>query len=132
MRPIGARVRLPDSWPGGRLLLDLGGVEYAARVSIDGRPIGCVLWSPWRIELPPLGDRREFTLEIEVANTLANELTSARVREAWAKRTGPGWPSCYHQRALDFEMDSRGGGLLGPVRLELAAAVRPGKQAESS
>jgi hypothetical protein len=114
------RVSVPESMRTGRLVLDLGGVEYAASVSVDGQKVGCVLWSPWRIELPPLGNRTEFVLEIQASNTLANELTSQRVREAWAQRKGPGWPSPYHVRALEFETQSRGGGLLGPVRLELA------------
>jgi len=113
-------VAVPASMTGGRLLLDLGAVEYAARVSIDGHRIGSVLWSPWQIELPPLGNRSEFVLEIEVSNTLANELTSQRVRDAWAKRSGLGWPSPYHEMSLGFERDSRGGGLVGPVRLQLA------------
>ena len=47
-----------------------------------------MLWSPWRIELPPLKNRREFVLEIEVSNTLANEITSQRVRDAWAQAQG--------------------------------------------
>ena len=114
------KVNVPESLRGGRLLLDLGDVEYAARVSVDGQKLGCVLWSPWRIELSPLNDRCEFVLEITVSNTLANEITSRRVREAWGERKGPGWPSPYHKRALQFEMDSRGGGLLGPVRLQRA------------
>jgi len=113
-------VSVPENMRNGQVLLDLGTVEYAARVSIDGRRIGNVLWSPWRIELPPLANRAEFMLEIEVSNTLANELTSQRVREAWAKQSGPGWPSPYHEMTWGFERDSRGGGLLGPVRLQLA------------
>ena len=79
------KVSVPESWRGGRLVLDLDGVEYAARVLVDGRDIGYVLWSPWRIELPSLGDRREFMLEIQVTNTQANENTSAWARRAWAK-----------------------------------------------
>jgi hypothetical protein len=110
-------VSVPDSWHGKRLFLTLGGLEYAARVSVDGRPVGCVLWSPWRIELPPPMDHDEFVLDIEVSNTLANELTSQRVRDAWTKRIGPGWPGLYHARALEFEQKARGGGLLGPVSL---------------
>jgi hypothetical protein len=113
-------VQIPESARGRRLFLDLPNVEYAAQVSVDGKKVGCVLWSPWRIELPAMTDRTEFVLEITVANTLANELTSARVRDAWAQRKGPGWPSCYHQRALDFEKESRGGGLVGPVQLRIA------------
>jgi hypothetical protein len=117
-------VSMPESMRGGRLLLDLGRLEYAARVSIDGREIGRVLWSPWRIELPALKNPAEFVLEIQVSNTLANELTSQRVRDAWAKKP-PGWVNQgYHNTALQFERESRGGGLLGPVRL-LCAADHP-------
>jgi hypothetical protein len=114
-------ISVPESFRGGRLLLDLGGLEYAARVSIDGKELGRVLWSPWRIDLPPLKDRTEFVLEIAVSNTMANEVTSARVRRQWAKQKGPGWPSVYNTKCVQFEMDSRGGGLLGPVWLELVA-----------
>lgn len=113
-------VKIPETLRGGRLVLELGHVEYVARVRIDGHDVGCVLWSPWRLELPPLTGRSEFELEISMSNTLANELTSQRVRDAWSKRKGPGWPGPYHQRELQFEMESRGGGLLGPVRLQLA------------
>ena len=114
-------VSVPEGWRGGRLILDLGGVEYAARVLVDGRELGSVLWSPWRIELPPLGDRREFALEIQVTNTQANEATSARARAAWAKGEARGRRDFYRRREVVFEMESRGGGLLGPVRLQLAA-----------
>jgi hypothetical protein len=114
------KVSVPDTWRGGRLVLDLGGVEYAARVLVDDRDIGCVLWSPWRIELPSLGDRRDFMLEIQVTNTQANENTSARARQAWAKGEQPGRRDFYRRREVRYEMESRGGGLLGPVRLQLA------------
>ncbi len=113
-------VSVPESWHGGRLTLDLGRVEYAARVLVDGHEVGCVLWSPWRIELPSLGGRREFVLEIQVTNTLANENTSARARKAWSKGEVAGRRDFYRRREVRFEMESRGGGLLGPVRLQLA------------
>jgi hypothetical protein len=111
-------VSVPEAMRGERLVLALSAVEYAARVTVDGREVGSVLWSPWRIELPPLADRAQFVLEIQVANTLANELTSQRVRAEWGKRKGPGWPSPYENQQSRFEVDSRGGGLLGPVRLQ--------------
>jgi hypothetical protein len=59
-------------------------------------------------------------LEIEVSNTAANEMSSARVREAWRKSERPGHRDQYRRRELAFEAESRGGGLLGPVRLQLA------------
>jgi hypothetical protein len=113
-------VKIPEPLRGGRLVLDLGQAEYAAQVRVDGQNVGCVLWNPWRLELPSLEGRSEFELEIAVSNTLANELTSQRVRDAWSKRKGPGWPGPYHKRELGFETESRGGGLLGPVRLQRA------------
>jgi len=113
-------VKIPEALRGGRLVLDLGHVEYAARVRVDGQNVGCALWNPWRLESPSLTGRSEFELEIAVSNTLANELTSQRVRDAWSNRKGPGWPGPYHQRELKFETESRGGGLLGPVRLQRA------------
>jgi hypothetical protein len=94
-------------------------VDYAARVTVNGQDAGTVMWSPASLEVPELKPGSELDIRIEVANTLANELTSERVRTAWEKRTGPGWPGPYHQRAIEFEKDSRSGGLFGPVTLEL-------------
>jgi hypothetical protein len=87
-------------------------------VFCDGKPAAYLLWPPGQVELPPLAaGRHEIT--IRVANTLAGELTSRRVAEAWKAKSGPGWPSPYHERALVFEKESRGGGLQGPVRLRV-------------
>lgn len=111
-----AEFDLPDSWAGVPLVLETGPVEYAATVFLDGKNVGSLLWSPWRVELPPVpaGTHR---LLIRVANTLANELTSKRTIDAWSKKSGPGWPSPYHERTLVFERESRGGGLSGAIRL---------------
>ncbi len=113
-------IDVPESMRSGRLLLDLAPLQYAARVSIDGRQIGRVLWSPWQIELPSLEGRARFVLEVQVTNTLANQLTSERVQKDWSNRKGPGWPTRYNAREIEFEKESRGGGLLGPVQLHLA------------
>ena len=124
-------VELPESLSGRRLVLDLGCVEYAGRVSVDGKEIGTVLWNPLRIDLPAAYTKAKFSLRIDVSNTLANELTSSRVIEEWKKRKGPGWPSTYHARALDFEKDSRGGGLLGPVRLRVGAVPESSRRTQN-
>jgi hypothetical protein len=113
------RVNLPADWTGDRLRLNLGRVDYAARVRVNGKEVGSALWSPWVVEWPWDGKTRELELSVEVANTLANELTSNRVQSAWSQRSGPGWPGVYHQRALAFEQESRSGGLFGPVMLEV-------------
>ncbi|MCX5758593.1 MAG: hypothetical protein NTU83_08825, partial [Candidatus Hydrogenedentes bacterium] len=107
---------LPKDWENQLLQLETGPIEYAAQVLFDGKPVGSLLWAPWSVELPPsAAGHHEVT--IRVANTLANELTSERITQAWAAKSGPGWPSPYHKRAIEFEKESRGGGLKGPVRL---------------
>jgi len=111
-----ASFELPKGWAGEILQLETGLVEYAAQVLWDGKPVGNLLWPPWHVELPPAAaGRHEIT--IRVANTLSNELTSQRVAEAWKSKNGPGWPSPYHKRAIEFERESRGGGLQGPIRV---------------
>jgi hypothetical protein len=111
-----AEVVVPEDWTNAPMQLDVNKVEYAATVLLDGHAAGTLLWPPWRVALPPC-TAGTHTLTIRVANTLANELTSDRVRDAWSKKKGPGWPSPYHERALKFEVESRGGGLAGPVTL---------------
>ncbi len=111
-----ATVELPESWAGKPLELETGPIEYAATVFVDGKTVGTMLWHPWKIVLPPL-TQGKHALVIRVANTLANELTSERVIKLWSEKQGPGWPSPYHKRALEFERESRGGGLQGPVML---------------
>ena len=118
-------VAIPESFRGEQMLLELGELEYAARVLVDGQEVGNVLWGPWCIELPLLGDQTEFTLDIEMSNTLANEITSQRVRDFWTGMSGAGWPSEYNAAAWGFEADSRGGGLLGPVSLHLGGLLTP-------
>jgi hypothetical protein len=70
------------------------------------------------VDLSNVVQEEELELEIVVANTLANVLTSERVCRDWESRQGPGWPGPYHTRALEFEMESRGGGFYGPVSLQ--------------
>ena len=112
-------VDVPEKWADAPIVLETGPVEYAATVLWDGAPVGRLLWAvgdAWRVEIPA-GKPGRHELIIRVANTLANELTSERVKNLWAEKTGPGWPSPYHKRALVFEKESRGGRLQGPIRL---------------
>lgn len=111
-----ATIDIPSAWKDRAVRLETGPVEYAATVLVDDAVMGTVLWPPWSIDLPPMTPGKH-TLTIRVANTLANELTSQRVADEWAKKKGPGWPSPYHERAIVFEKESRGGGIAGPVRL---------------
>jgi len=107
---------IPAAWEGGPLQLETGEIEYAATVFLDGAVVGQMAWPPWRLSLPPCSAGRH-ELVIRVANTLANELTSDRVAREWAAKSGCGWPGAYHQRALEFERKTKGGGLRGPLLL---------------
>ncbi len=111
-----ATIELPDSWAGKPLELETGPIEYATTIFVDGTAVGHLVWPPWKITLPPCTHGKHEII-IRVANTLANELTSERVIKLWAEKQGPGWPSPYHKRALEFERESRGGGLQGPIVL---------------
>ncbi len=114
-------LNVPAAWSGSPLQLETGPIEYAASVEVDGKKAGHLLWAPWRVALPRCGPGAH-TITIRVANTLANELTSDRVRQAWSQKRGPGWPSPYHKRALEFERESRGGGISGPIHMSRLVA----------
>jgi hypothetical protein len=109
-------LNVPGAWGGSLLQLETGPIEYAAVVYVDKRKAGHLLWAPWHVVLPTC-EPGPHTITIRVANTLANELTSDRVTREWAQKKGPGWPSPYHKRALEFERESRGGGISGPIQL---------------
>ena len=109
-------LKVPEAWVGSHLQLETGPLEYAATVYVDGKRAGHLLWTPWQVVLPKCGAGSQ-TITIRVANTLANELTSARVSKEWDQKKGPGWPSPYHKRALEFERESRGGGISLPVQI---------------
>ena len=111
-------VSVPESYRNGKLVLEINGLNSAAIVMVNGEQVGSVLWSPWRIELPSIGESNHFALSLKVSNTLANELTSKKVRDLWTTKTGPGWPGDYNSKAWAFETESRGGGLVGPVSLQ--------------
>jgi hypothetical protein len=118
---VAYRISIPikKEWHGFSLKLNLGLVEYEARVIVNGVSIGNVIGQPWEIDIPEKVEKESLELEIVVTNTLANILTSERVRNDWQNRTGPGWPGPYDARAAEFEKESRGGGLYGPVQLKI-------------
>ncbi len=66
------RVNLEPLALGQRLELKLGRVVAAARVTINGREAGVVLAAPWSLEITDFVQSGENTIEILVANTVAN------------------------------------------------------------
>jgi len=110
-------VQVPKDWQGGIVRLELGEVEYAARVRVNGTEIATLVCPPWSVEMQDASGR--FELEITVTNTLANVIASDRVRRDWAGRRGPGWEVPYDRIAIPFEQSMCGGGLIGPVVIRL-------------
>ena len=98
------------------LWLDLGTVQYAARVRINGKDLGRRAWGPFRWDISSVARPGSNTLEIEVANTRANELAgdSTRFKEIESK----GWlKNSYVNMYLKFDQEMISSGLLGPVVL---------------
>lgn len=64
---------LPSSYQGKRLMLDLGKVSSVADISVNGKPAGTLVWSPYRLDISSLVKTGENTLRIAVTNTEANQ-----------------------------------------------------------
>jgi hypothetical protein len=57
-----------------KLFLDLGKVDYVARVKLNGRDLGVVWTAPWRVDISGVVKEKGNELEIEVVNTWLNRL----------------------------------------------------------
>ncbi len=62
------------SLPKKGLFLDLGTVDYLARVRLNGRDLGIVWTAPWRVDVSGVVKEKGNELEIEVVNTWLNRL----------------------------------------------------------
>jgi hypothetical protein len=56
------------------IYLDLGTVNYLARVRLNGRDLGVVWTAPWRVDISGVVKAKHNELEIEVVNTWLNRL----------------------------------------------------------
>jgi alpha-L-rhamnosidase len=73
-----------------RLILDLGRVEVAARVRLNGQDLGVVWRAPYVVDLTASAVVGENQLEIEVANLWANRLIGDEALPEDAERFGGG------------------------------------------
>jgi hypothetical protein len=108
-----ANFDVPAHWfvSGARLWLDLGDVKNLAEVKINGRPLGTVWKTPFRIDATEALKPGANTLEIKVANLWVNRLVGDKQ---------PGVTKPYTYTAVEFyKADSPllPSGLLGPVRV---------------
>lgn len=102
------------------LLLDLGQVFWAARVTLNGEPLADSLWPPHTVDLTGAVRPGANILTVSVSNTLANQA----VREdVVTEAQSQGWFNAYYERTLPMMQEDLRGGLIGPVRI-LVAEVR--------
>lgn len=92
--------------------ISFGKVEYSCKVSINGKVV-FVIAEPFVAEISGKLKKGENVLEITVANTMANEYVNTKQFDGYSKgELGP-----YHEKSKEFERESLGGGLYGPVEL---------------
>jgi hypothetical protein len=102
--------------PPRRAELDLGQVLYAARVRLNGKDLGPRAWRPFRWDVGSALKPGLNVLEVEVANTGANEL--AADPEHYRELDAKGWiRNSYARMYLPFDREMVPSGLLGPVRI---------------
>jgi hypothetical protein len=65
---------LPRTDKAKKLWLDLGTVKHIATITLNGRDLGVVWTSPWRVDITPAIVIGENKLEIAVTNVWANRL----------------------------------------------------------
>jgi hypothetical protein len=110
------RLTLPlaDAYLDAELWLELGEVEYAATVYLNGERLADCLWPPYRVLVSGRLHAGFNELVVEVTNTLAAEiLRPENVAQAEQQK----WNNPYYRRVLRWHRESLGGGLLGPVQL---------------
>ena len=93
-------------------VLDLGDVKYTCEVFLNGKSLGCEIFSPFTYKLDELQDENE--LVIRVSNTLANAYKIADFAK-WF----PGWnPDKLYKLNTLFQEESLPSGLYGPVLIK--------------
>jgi hypothetical protein len=96
-------------------VLDLGKVCYCASVRLNGKELAPRFFGPFRYEAKI--QKGDNTLEIIVANTMANNLGQPKTRKRIVADFPPKSP--YEDRLAEFDKDSHESGLFGPVVLSL-------------
>jgi hypothetical protein len=117
------RFTIPEGSDMDRLWLDLGSVRYAAHVRLNGKDLGRRAWGPFRWDVSAAVRTGTNILEVDVANTRANELAgdAANLKDIESK----GWlKNSYINMYLKFDQEMIPSGLIGPVALVTAESVR--------
>jgi len=108
-----ASFSVPASWlvSGARYGIDLGDVKNLAEVKVNGKPLGTVWKTPFRVDAAEALKPGPNTIEIKVANLWVNRLIGDKQ---------PGVTKTYTYTAVEFYEASSPllpSGLLGPVKV---------------
>src|ERR1019366_892843 len=104
----------PSTWfkPGAKVFLDLGLVKEIAEVSVNGKPVGGILWKPpFRADVIAVLKPGDNRIEIKITNLWPNriigdEQPSATKRYSWLD-----------YRPFKANTPLQESGLLGPVKV---------------
>jgi beta-galactosidase/beta-glucuronidase len=106
-------IKVPAGWikQATKLYLELGNVKNLAEVIVNGKPLGIVWKTPFRVEVTGALKEGDNTLEVKVTNLCVNRLIGDQQPDAVRKFT-------YTTQAF-YQADSPllTSGLLGPVKI---------------
>ncbi len=115
-------IRFDAPGEGSAYLLDLGRVAESARVRLNGKELGVLFASPFRVETGPLR-RTGNELEIEVTNLSANRIRDLDVRRVpWKVFEDINFVGIDYKPFDASGWPLKPSGLLGPVRFEPLAS----------
>ena len=110
-----------DAWS-----LDLGEVREAARVRLNGKPLGDAWALPFTLRIDGPLKSRGNVLEIEVSNLPANRIRDLDARKVdWKIMKDANLVSLHYSKFDASDWAPAPSGLLGPVRLVPLDVVRP-------
>ena len=92
-------------------VLDVGSVDYACTVTLNGSQVGRRGWGPYHFDIEGKCCLGSNELVIEVANTMSNQYCITKNFDKYSII------SSYHKMCKKFESESMPWGLLGPVSI---------------
>jgi hypothetical protein len=108
-----------ESWS-----LDLGRVAESARVTLNGRNLGTLISSPFRVRVPKELLKKQNTIEVAVSNLMANRIADLdRRKVTWKKFYNINFPARLKENVgpdglfTAANWAPRDSGLIGPVTL---------------
>ena len=108
----------------GKCLLDLGEVNAAASVRLNGVEVGTVWCEPWRIDITKSLKKGVNKIEIEVANLWPNRLIGDGKLDEAKRKTNTNISHYYRKPRGGGEHKLMPSGLIGPVKLVRSSPPR--------